>query len=284
MTESTPTPRTSDVSIREYPGATIAVVHNGVMHWTPMFGDGQDWQRSARVDEDGRAVLGINGMAARVGDAVVAIDPNALTADDAPSTAELELGSPFGVALEAIGAMPDEVTHVVITHGHFDHFTGLTEPRGSDQLMFPNAEHVFPAADVPTDGTSGPHIDPVRQAIGILDAAGRLRLSTGDEEVAPGVSILAAPGESAGHQVVRLTAGDEYVYYLGDLVHFPIEVEHPEWVPLRNRDVPTLIESRHRVFTDRRDRPATFVFTHAPFPGWGRIDVAGDRDYTWRFD
>jgi len=154
-------------------------------------------------------VLGINGMIARTADAVIAIDPNSLTEHDAPSTAELVLGSPFSVALDALGVTPADVTHVLITHGHFDHFTGLLEPRDSADLRFAGAEHFFPAADMPVPGASGPHVTEVAHSVTALEAAGKLRLTEGDVTVVPGVDILAAPGESPGHQVIKLATGDE---------------------------------------------------------------------------
>lgn len=272
-----------DVSIRELRGLTVGVINAASMHWMPAFDEGQDWHEGAEVDAAGRAVVGNNGMIARTADAIVAIDPNAFTEHDAPATAELVLGSSFDIALDALGVTRLDVTHVVITHGHFDHLTGLLEPRDSTDLRFANAEHYFPAADRPAAGASGPYVAEIAHAIAALEDSGKLRLTEGDVAVASGVDILAAPGESAGHQVVRMTAGDEYVYYLGDLVHLAIEVAHPDWLPLPDRDLPALIKSRHRVFADPGGHPATFVFTHARFPAWGQITPTGPKSWVWQF-
>jgi glyoxylase-like metal-dependent hydrolase (beta-lactamase superfamily II) len=271
------------VSIRRFGELEVAVVDAGVMHWSPMFAEGQEWRPGATLDDEGRSVLGINGMIAKTPEALVVIDPNSLGPEDSPSTATLTVGAGIGPALTAFDVDPLEVTHVLITHGHFDHFTGLLSPRDSDRLRFPNAEHVFPEADMPEPGATGPHIDEVRHVIGIVQASGRLRLVSGDVELAPGVAVLAAPGESPGHQIVRLDGGADLVYYLGDLVHFPIEVEHPDWVALR-RDAPTLLRTRHRVFSDPAGRDAVFVFTHSRFPAWGRIESTGPDGWAWQFD
>ena len=143
------TARGGAVSVRTFGVVAVAVIDAGLMRWKPRFLEGQDWRPGAVIDDDGRAVIGINGMIAVLPGAVIVIDPNTLTADDAPAVAEMECGAPCQAGLDALGVSAEQVTHVLITHGHSDHFTGLLEPRESHRLFFSNATHYFPAADVP---------------------------------------------------------------------------------------------------------------------------------------
>lgn len=272
------------LSIRRFGEIEVAVVDAGVVHWSPTFADGQDWQAGATIDDQGRSVTGNNGMIAKTPEALVVIDPNALVPEDTPKPAELTVGPGIQAGLTAFGVDPGDVTHVLITHGHVDHFTGLLNPRDSNRLRFPNAQHVFPQADMPAPGVTGHHFDEVRHVIGIVRANGGLRLVGGDVEVAAGVAVLAAPGETPGHQIVRLDGGGDLVYYLGDLVHFAIEVDHPDWVALRHLDAATLLQTRERVFSDPAGRDAVFVFTHSRFPGWGKIERTGGEGWAWHSD
>jgi glyoxylase-like metal-dependent hydrolase (beta-lactamase superfamily II) len=259
------------------------VIDNGTMDWTPTgFAGGEDWNVDGTVlAPDGRILLGINGLIIRTPDALVVVDPNALHPDEAMGSATLRPGRSVGDALVALRLSAEQVTHVLITHGHADHFTGALldgAPR------FPNAACYFPAADwryfVEEDarGTA----KAVLHHLGAIQTAGALKLVEGDVEVTPGVSLLHAPGESPGHQIVRYVSGDARLYYLGDLVHFPAEIRHIDWVGVANRDAATLVSSRARVFDDGGP-DATFVYTHGVFPAWGSVTPQGGDGYRWSY-
>ena len=58
----------------------------------------------------------------------------------------LESGSgkpPLEAALDTVGVCPEEVTHVILTHLHFDHAGGVSwRSKGSVRPTFPRAEHL----------------------------------------------------------------------------------------------------------------------------------------------
>ncbi|MGH2458285.1 MAG: MBL fold metallo-hydrolase, partial [Chloroflexota bacterium] len=127
---------------------------------------------------------------------------------------------------------------------------------------------------------AGEHPSPVQALhLGTLERLGRLDLVEGDHEVAPGVSMLHAPGESAGHSVVRVHSGGESFYFLGDLFHHTCEVEHLDWIsPGRDRDLARA--SRSRILAEATAGRSTLVFSHRPFPGWGQVVRTG-AGYRW---
>jgi glyoxylase-like metal-dependent hydrolase (beta-lactamase superfamily II) len=270
-----------DVSVRAAGGVELSLVNSGKLHFAPQFGPDQAWVTDDTVvDDHGRAVFGINSLVARLGDAVVAIDPSSWPPDQtALGSATLEPGADLDDLLTAAGVRTEEVTHVVITHGHPDHFTGVVRGRGTDNgLRFPNAEHVFPAADWEVASAEAcALLEPVARA-------GALRLVHGDHGLCDGVRLLHAPGESDGHQVVRIETDREHVYYLGDLVHLPVEFGQLDWVPVPGRDGATLRESRLRVFDEATRHPSWLVFTHGRAPAWGTIAQLGPDSWRWRYD
>ena len=44
---------------------------------------------------------------------------------------------------------------------------------------------------------------------------------------------MPTPGHTPGHMGVAFTSGQEMAIYVGDLVHHPLQIEHPEWSRVR---------------------------------------------------
>jgi glyoxylase-like metal-dependent hydrolase (beta-lactamase superfamily II) len=134
--------------------------------------------------------------------------------------------------LESSGILPSNVTHVVITHAHFDHYAGVTRKNteGIYQPSFPNATYFLNQADWDREETQESLINPsseVSNSLGVLRDSGILQFTNGRMELLPEITIVPAPGESPGHQIVRLNSGNETLYCLGDLFHDFVEVENP---------------------------------------------------------
>ncbi len=134
--------------------------------------------------------------------------------------------------LESSGISLSNVTHVVITHAHFDHYAGVTRKNAEElfQPSFPNATYFLNRADWDRAETQESLKNPsseVSNSLGVLRDAGVLHVTSGKIELFPEIAIVPAPGETPGHQIVRLNSGGETVYCLGDLFHDFVEVENP---------------------------------------------------------
>lgn len=230
---------------------------------------------------------------------VLAPNPGPMTLDGTNTWVLRAPGSPSAVVVDPGPLDPDHlravldlvvsydcaVSTVLLTHGHADHLTGVCVP-GSNDLRFPHAQHLFPAADwqayVVDD--QGGHAAAIVAHLGPAADAGLLALVEGDLAVNDAVSLLHAPGETPGHQIVRVEAGGRPLYYLGDLFHFPAEFAHLDWVAVSGRDRSQLQTARRRVLADAVSTDATLVFTHAVFPAWGTVTPVGTDGWRWRYD
>jgi len=169
------------------------------------------------------------------GKASIIVDPNDYLLSSPPGS---EYSSPSYIPpprifdqLESSGISSSEVTHVVITHAHFDHYAGVTKKNteGKFQPSFPNATYFLNRADWDRAETQESLKNPnseVSNSLGILRDAGILHITSGKIELFPEIAIVPAAGESPGHQIVRLNSGGEILYCLGDLFHDFVEIEN----------------------------------------------------------
>jgi glyoxylase-like metal-dependent hydrolase (beta-lactamase superfamily II) len=180
--------------------------------------------------------------------------------------------------LQSAGIAPDAIEHVAITHAHFDHYSGVVEP-DSDTLAFPNARHYLRRTD--WDDVRVQLADPATlesRTLGCVQHHGRLELVEGRREIAVGVTLIPAPGETPGHQIVRVESEGLVLYVLGDLYHHALEVARPEWAPYWSDGVATL-RSRQALVATALAEDALLVAAH--IPGVGRLHVDGS-GVAWR--
>ena len=183
--------------------------------------------------------------------------------------------------LAAAGVDAEEVTHLVLTHLHGDHYNGVTVERGGAWVpRFPRARCLVGRDDWNDPEMRAALADPASlesRTLGVLERAGLVELVTGERELAPGVAIIPAPGESPGHQVVRLRSAKQTLYCLGDLIHTPVEVEHPDWMSAWC-DATAMRVSRDRLFAAALAEDARLVAAH--IAGVGRLRRAAG-GVTW---
>jgi glyoxylase-like metal-dependent hydrolase (beta-lactamase superfamily II) len=183
--------------------------------------------------------------------------------------------------LASIGVAEDAVSHVLITHGHLDHYRGMITAREGKQVpRFANARYLVGAGDWESDAQARP--DNARTlCYATVEAAGQLETVAAPREVVPGVTMIPAPGESPGHCILRVESNGERFYYLGDLFHYAAEVEHLEWMD-PGRNPVAMAASRKQLLSEVADTGAILLYTHSPFPGWGRI-VSTANGHRWQW-
>lgn len=182
--------------------------------------------------------------------------------------------------LAEIGVQPEEIEHVIITHAHFDHYNGTTTERdGHHEPCFPNARYYLGHADWERTQTQKALQNPdstESRSLGVLHRQGLLELIEGDLELGQGLQIIAAPGETLGHQIVRIHSEGQMLYCLGDLYHHPVEVEHPAWMT-RWADVTACNASRQAFEAAALRENALLIATHIPTVGRLQRTEAGVR-------
>ncbi len=272
------------VASRRFGDATVTLISEGTFPWRLELQVPESaWRRAMpEADASGAIILGINVAHIRLGDASILVDPgfDDPAAPSPPQFPGLVRSAGLVAGLRSIDVEPDTITHVLITHTHDDHYAGVTtEGNGRRAARFPHARHLVGRRDWEGNPDRERSESALAIHLGTLDRFGLLTRVDDEHEVVPGVTMVAAPGESPGHSIVRVEAGAAPCYILGDLFHHACEVAHLDWVS-PGRDLHAMHASRERLITEAIASCATVVFTHAQFPGWGRI-VPDGTGYRW---
>jgi glyoxylase-like metal-dependent hydrolase (beta-lactamase superfamily II) len=159
----------------------------------------------------------------RAGERVVVVDTG-FRRETAESRGRTLLVDPLD-ALAELGVDPERVETVVLTHLHYDHTGNLA--------AFPNAELIVPRRELefwtgPLAGRAqfGPHAEPADvELIREANAAGRVRLTAGEEEILPGVTAIEVGGHSPGQQLILVEGESGKILLTSDAVHFYEELE-----------------------------------------------------------
>jgi glyoxylase-like metal-dependent hydrolase (beta-lactamase superfamily II) len=179
-------------------------------------------------------------------------------------------GRTAAMLLTQAGVPPASIDHVIITHPHLDHTLGLSIPANEPTTaVFPNAHYYIGAKD----WQNLPNMEEVEQApLKVIERTGRLILVEDELDLGDGLSIMPAPGETPGHQIVRIQSQAGEIYIVGDLYHHILEFaeadRHPIW-----SDGPTLGTSKATFEQQIAGKKANVFFTH--IEGAYRVEVSG---------
>jgi glyoxylase-like metal-dependent hydrolase (beta-lactamase superfamily II) len=202
----------------------------------------------------------------------------------APTTGELL------TKLRSENVAPEEITTVILTHGHPDHIGGALESEGKP--AFPSARYVmaktewdFWSSDPDLGHTAldahvqdllincaRKNLPPLKERIDLIDV---------EKEVAPGIYATPAPGHTPGHLAVVVSSGDEQLLHIVDAVLHPMHLEHPSWRNVFDLDENDAVKTRRKLLDRAAADNAKVLAYHFPFPGLGLVKSRGNA-WTWQ--
>jgi glyoxylase-like metal-dependent hydrolase (beta-lactamase superfamily II) len=132
-------------------------------------------------------------------------------------------------AVRGLGVEPESVSTIVVTHFHYDH-TGNLDAFPQAQLIVPETELDFWAGPMAARYQFGSHVE-AREIAYIRDAhsEGRVRTTTGTEEILAGITAIEVGGHSPGQLLTVVESASGPVVLASDAIHFyeELELERP---------------------------------------------------------
>ena len=181
--------------------------------------------------------------------------------------------------LAAAGLQPGDIDIVMCTHLHADHVGWNTRLENGEWVpTFPNARYLFAKTEIEhweqTLATSPPdeinHGSWADSVAPIIDA-GQAALVAMDHKIADGAELMPAPGHTPGNVMVKLQDQDQRAYVTGDVIHHPMQVEHPEWSSCFCWDPVLSAKTRIEVLSRVAYENAWLLPAHFPTPTATRI-------------
>lgn len=172
-------------------------------------------------------------------------------------------------SLNAAGTRFEDITHVILTHLHFDHAGGATFAlNGKLVPRFPNAKYYVQKKNLET--AEKPNL---REKASYFPAnfkplieADKLILLDGDlENIVPGISVQVSHGHTQGQQIVWIEAtGCKPLVYCADLVPTSSHVR-TAWLMGYDLNPLLLMEEKKKYLSTAAAKGAYLYFEHDPY-------------------
>jgi N-acyl homoserine lactone hydrolase len=152
-------------------------------------------------------------------------------------------------ALADVGLSPADIDMVVNTHLHFDHC--------GQNAVFSHAAHYVQRTELARSQREEPDL---YDWFGFMNA--KFELLDGDAELLPGVSVVATPGHTCGHQCVLVSTDDGPDLLIGDAAYTPRQYLQPTRGELPDGQAADLASWHDSVGRMKSLQPARVHFCH----------------------
>lgn len=191
--------------------------------------------------------------------------------------------------LDIFGLTPEDVTHVVLSHLHFDHAAGATyvDQKATTRRTLPNAHYFVQKLEwyyaieqaMQTNPESGTQYQ--MDELYKLHADDKLVLiSDSAFELIPGIQLIHTGGHTPGHQIVKIQdeQAGKTAYYLGDLVPNEVHLNH---YFMQSQDVDPIGAKKAKTILLRQAfrESATLIFYHSIYAKAGVLYRDENKQY-----
>ncbi len=172
---------------------------------------------------------------------------------------------------------PEEVTHVVLTHLHFDHLGGAVVRNAAGRLQpaFPRAKHFVQRAELetalhPSDERTAGAYGHAHECLEPLQRAGLIEPLDGETAITPQLRVVVTGGHTPSHQCPVLADGAESFVHLGDVAPTRAHLR-PAWNAAYDVDPLETIDAKKRLLARAAEQGWWVSFDHDHEIACGRL-------------
>lgn len=186
----------------------------------------------------------------------------------------------FKEILKPFGISNKDITHIFVSHLHFDHIGGAVE-KLYDQLIptFPEAKifvqkEEFIHCQSPNLKEKGSY---KKKILLSLAESGKFNFLDGDCEILPGIKAIKVGGHSMGMQILKIESDGEVGYFLGDLI--PTEAHLKiNWIASYDLEPLKILSLKEKLLNEALKENSVFLLYHETSKPAGRLkkDLQGN--------
>ena len=244
------------------------------------------WEQYLNPDRRNRVRMGLNSLLVMSAEGNVLVNTGMGNHDPEQNREEYgHTSSKLLRQLQLNGVNARGISHVVLTHLHFDHSGGATRNDTQNKTVptFPKARYLIQKKDWEeannlNEKTAIAYGNGIEH-LNVLADRDMIDFVDGDVEVLPGINLKMTGGPSAGHSIVEVNAGSERYMYLSDLVPTPAHLYGP-CISSYDRYPEQTFEQKKQVLQRALDDGWLLIFAHGYKEQGGYLTRDGFRPIT----
>ena len=174
---------------------------------------------------------------------------------------------PINYELDKIGCDIHDITHVILTHLHFDHAGGATTIDIDGRIVptFPNAKYYISSSN----WEAGLNPNPRDKASYLQDnylplyENGCLNIISENTKILDNISTIVVNGHTFGQQLVKIDCGKEALIFCADLIPLKSHLQLP-WIMGYDLNAVKTLEEKTKFLKEASDNNWWLWFYHDP--------------------
>ena len=160
-----------------------------------------------------------------------------------------------------------DITHVVLTHLHFDHSGGAIyhDESGCSQIAFPNAKYYVSKRnwDIGLNPSPRDRASYLVDNYKLLDEKGVLELFDDNDEILDGISGYAVDGHTVGQQLIKVSNKGSALVFVSDLIPLKSHLKLP-WIMGYDLNAALTLKEKKKFLDEACNKNWLLFFYHDP--------------------